>query len=112
MDRCVSSMGKNAHEERNVGRMIRVLLVDDHKILRDGLKALLEATDDVQVVATASHAEEALEKLRHDPDLVVLDISLPDKDGIWLAKEIRKHKPDLCRRVGAWPTSDPRSSGA
>ena len=88
-------MGKNAHEERNVGRMIRVLLVDDHKILRDGLKALLEATDDVQVVATASHAEEALEQLRHEPDLVLLDISLPDKDGIWLAKQIRARKPNL-----------------
>lgn len=62
---------------------IRVLLVDDHKIMRDGLRALIERCDDLEVIAEAENGREALQLARrHQPEIVIMDISMPDLNGI------------------------------
>lgn len=69
--------------------MIRLLLVDDENLIRSALAALLALDDDLDVVAQAASAEEALAMARaHTPDVAVLDLQLPDGDGISLAAEL------------------------
>lgn len=68
---------------------IRVLLVDDHKIIRDGLSAILNAEDEIQIVAEAGNGEEAITKAReYRPDVVVMDLSLPDMGGLEATRRI------------------------
>lgn len=70
---------------------IKIMLVDDHQIVRDGIKALLESLENVQVVGEASNAKELLEKLKNcKPDIIVTDISMPDISGIELTKIINE----------------------
>lgn len=72
-----------------------VLLVDDHKILRDGIQAILERTGDFRVVAEAEEALEALRQCKkHRPDLVLMDIGLPGLSGIDATTEILRHCPE------------------
>jgi DNA-binding NarL/FixJ family response regulator len=74
--------------------MIRVLLADDHEMVRDGLRVLLENTADINVVALASNGQEALDKaMRLRPDVAVIDVSMPPVNGIRAVKEIRTHCP-------------------
>ncbi|WP_346621934.1 response regulator transcription factor [Blastococcus montanus] len=69
--------------------MIRVLLADDENLIRSALAALLALEEDLQVVAEAASAGEALAMARaHTPDVAVLDLQLPDRDGISLAAEL------------------------
>lgn len=69
---------------------IRVILVDDHQVLRDGLRALLEEEDDVQVIAEAGTGEEAIRlSIEKSPDVVVMDLGLPSKSGFEAIKDIR-----------------------
>jgi DNA-binding NarL/FixJ family response regulator len=69
--------------------MIKVLLADDHILVRDALCYLLEAQGDIKVVATASDGVEAVEQAKsHCPDIAVLDISMPRMDGIEAARRI------------------------
>lgn len=73
---------------------LRILLVDDHEVVRVGLRALLERHPDFMVVDEASTAREALEKaLLHTPDVVVMDIRLPGGDGITACREIKQQLP-------------------
>ncbi|MBI5650332.1 MAG: response regulator transcription factor [Chloroflexi bacterium] len=73
---------------------IRVLLVDDHIMLREGLKALLNLSDDCQVVAEASDGREAITCVReHSPDVVVMDMAMPGMDGLEATKRIIKERP-------------------
>lgn len=68
---------------------IRIILVDDHAVLRAGLKALLDAEDDMAVVAEASTGEEGVEKaLRLKPDVVVMDLSMPGMGGMEATRQI------------------------
>ena len=70
-------------------KTLRILLVDDHEVVRLGLATLLEDTPGVTVVGEAGSAREALHACeRLDPDLVILDIRLPDQTGV-----------DVCRRI-------------
>lgn len=70
---------------------IKIMLVDDHQIVRDGIKALLESLENVQVIGEASNAKELLEKLKNcKPDIIVTDISMPDISGIELTKIIKE----------------------
>jgi two-component system response regulator DevR len=70
--------------------VLRVLLVDDHEVVRRGIRALLEAHDDVVVVAEAESVQTALAAAdRHRPDVVVMDVRLTDGSGIEATREIR-----------------------
>lgn len=70
---------------------IRLLLVDDHAVLRSGLGMLLNAQDDMQVVGEAESGEGAVEKVKElNPDLVLLDISMPGMGGLKALQEIKK----------------------
>ena len=76
--------------------MIRILIVDDHLMFREGLKQILAKHSDMQVVDEAGSGQEAMEKvLRRKLDVVLLDISLPGRNGPELLTEIKKNKPDL-----------------
>lgn len=76
-------------------RELRVLLVDDHEVVRLGLKALIGRQESFQVIGEAGTADEALEKARvHKPDVVVMDIRLPGKSGIDATREITRLLPD------------------
>ena len=69
--------------------MVRVLLVDDHKVVRAGLKALLESTGRVDVVGEASSGEEAVRKTRTlEPDIVIMDLAMPGMDGVQATRRI------------------------
>lgn len=69
--------------------MIKVVLADDHTVLRDGLRYLLEAAGDIEIVSTASNGQEAVEQATlHCPDVVLMDISMPVMNGIEATKEV------------------------
>lgn len=75
---------------------IRVFLLDDHEVVRRGLRDLLDAEPDISVVGEAGTAEQALARgpaLR--PDVAVLDVRLPDSDGITVCRELRSRMPGL-----------------
>lgn len=76
--------------------MIRILIADDHKIVRDGLKRILAATNDVQVVGEAASGDEALALVKaNDYDLALLDMSMPGLAGIDLIKRLKIERPKL-----------------
>jgi two-component system, NarL family, response regulator DevR len=76
--------------------VIRVMLVDDHEVVRKGLKAMLEAQDDLEVVAEAANADEAVLRARsYKPDVVVMDVRLPDRSGVLACREVRAENPDI-----------------
>ena len=76
--------------------MIRIVVADDHTIVREGLKQLLGAAGDLQVVAEARDGHEVLERVRAlEFDLLLLDMSMPGKSGIELIKQVRAEKPKL-----------------
>lgn len=79
----------------NGPRLIRILTVDDHPLLRKGIAALVNTEDDMKLVAEASDAREAVEKFRlHRPDVTLMDIQLPGLNGIEAISEIRGEFPD------------------
>ncbi|MDR3390526.1 MAG: response regulator transcription factor [Sulfuriferula sp.] len=76
--------------------MIRILIADDHTILRDGLKQILSDCSDMVVAGEAENGMDALKKVREEEwDVVVLDMSMPGKSGIELVKLIKSEKPRL-----------------
>jgi DNA-binding NarL/FixJ family response regulator len=76
--------------------VIRVLLADDHAIVRAGLKEILAGTGDITVAAEATNGQEVMARLRGgDYDVVVLDMSMPGRSGIELIKHIKDEKPKL-----------------
>ncbi|RFP65428.1 DNA-binding response regulator [Hymenobacter lapidiphilus] len=76
--------------------MIRILLADDHTILRDGIRALLSREADMQVVGEAANGQALLELLAHTPaDLVLLDINMPVLDGFAVMPLLRRQFPQL-----------------
>ncbi len=75
---------------------IKLLIVDDHHILVDGLKSLFDQTTHIQVIGTAMTGDECRRALLHElPDVILLDISLPDVNGIDLCKEIKTASPEI-----------------
>jgi len=74
--------------------MIRLLLVDDHKVVRSGLRMLLDGEEDIKIIGEAGTASDAINKVSsHNPDVVLMDIGLPDLSGIEATKKIK----------GIWP---------
>lgn len=77
-------------------KKIKVLLVDDHAVVRNGMRLMLSAADDIEVTAEAETVQEALYMSRdRDLDVVLLDINLPDKSGLDLIKLLRDERPKL-----------------
>jgi len=75
---------------------IRIVVADDHAIVREGLKQILGAQADFQVVAEASDGHEALKRVRElDFDVLLLDMSMPGKSGVELIKQVKAEKPKL-----------------
>jgi DNA-binding NarL/FixJ family response regulator len=78
------------------GARIGVFLLDDHEIVRKGVRDLLEAEDDIAVVGEAGTAEAALARIPAlRPDVAVLDVRLPDGDGVSVCREIRSRMPEV-----------------
>jgi len=77
-------------------KSIKVLLVDDHQIVRDGIFALLIKEHDIEIAGEASNGDELFEKLKFiKPDIVILDISMPKMSGIEIAGILNKDYPDI-----------------
>lgn len=76
--------------------MIKVILVDDHQIVRDGIKLLIEGMDGIKVIGEAGSAEEMIAMLKDKtPDIAIIDISLPKMSGIELSEYITEHYPQV-----------------
>ena len=75
---------------------LKVLLVDDHEVVRQGLKTLLEAESDIEVVAEADSGRSAVDSARtYKPDVVVMDVRMPDGSGVEACRDIRDEDPDI-----------------
>lgn len=76
--------------------MIKVLVVDDHAILRDGIRSLLESQEDILVIGEAENGMEAIELVKRDPpDIVLMDISMPQMNGLEATRFIHDHYPQV-----------------
>ena len=76
--------------------MTRLLLVDDHAVVRSGLRMLLSGHSEMEIVGEAGTAEEALQRAQElKPDVILMDIGLPDKTGIEATREIKSKFPDI-----------------
>lgn len=79
-----------------VAPRIRVFLLDDHEVVRRGVRSLFEAEPDMEVVGEAGTAAEALARVpAARPDVAVLDVRLPDGDGVTVCRELRSQRPEL-----------------
>ena len=75
---------------------LRILIADDHAIVRQGLRQIVAGTQDMEVAAEASSGNEAIQKVREsEPDVVLLDISLGDRNGIDVLKQLRREFPRI-----------------
>jgi DNA-binding NarL/FixJ family response regulator len=75
---------------------IRIVLIDDHEVVRAGIKAMIDAQDDLEVVGEADTAEDGVRRVGYDePDVVVLDVRLPDGSGVEVCRDIRTRFPDV-----------------
>lgn len=83
-------------EQSQDQRTIRVFLLDDHEVVRRGVAALLSAEEDIEIVGEAGTAEQALARIpAARPDVAVLDVRLPDGDGVSVCREIRSRMPEV-----------------
>ena len=89
-----SASARSAPGAGSADRPLRLLVVDDHEVVRQGLVAVLDRRPNFQVVAEAGTVEESLEQARrHKPDIVVMDVRLPDGSGVEACRDIRAELP-------------------
>ena len=94
-------------------RLIRILTVDDHPLLREGIAALVKAEPDLTVVAEADDGPAAIEKFRlHRPDVTLMDLQMPSLNGIETIKQIRREFPEARIIVLTTYTGDAKVVGA
>ena len=80
--------------------MIKIIIADDHPIVRGGLKQMLAGESDMELIGEAQNAAELLELFsRHSCDVLVLDVSMPDRSGLDVLKEIKRERPHLAALV-------------
>jgi two-component system, NarL family, response regulator DevR len=73
---------------------LKIMLADDHEVVRQGLRALLDAEDDIEVVAEADSGRQALEFARiYEPDVIVMDVRMPDGGGVEACRDIKDERP-------------------
>jgi DNA-binding NarL/FixJ family response regulator len=91
--RDTSTMRRNGHDRRR-DQPVRVLLVDDHHLVIEGLRAVLSTDDDIVVVGDARTGREAIATARQlQPDIILMDIRIPDLDGISATRQIKQVVP-------------------
>ena len=80
----------------NTKEKIRLVIIDDHQIVINGIKGVVNTTDDIELVGTGLNAEELLKFLEsHNTDLILMDINLPGMDGIKLCKHVKNQYPEI-----------------
>ncbi|HEY3376786.1 MAG TPA: response regulator transcription factor [Armatimonadota bacterium] len=88
--------------------LIRVLLVDDHRLMREGLRSLLETQDDVKVIGQADNGRTAVQLARElHPTVVIMDVTMPELNGIEATRQILQESPDT-KVIALTMHSDPR----
>src|SRR6202050_5036248 len=88
--------GQGAEQAMPGGGRIRVFLLDDHEIVRRGVRELLEAEPGIEVVGEAGTAASALARIPAlRPDVAILDVRLPDGDGVSVCRDIRSSMPEV-----------------
>ena len=93
--------------------MIRVLLADDHGVVRDGLGRLIAALDDIELVGEAANGADAVEQSRlTKPDVVLMDLDMPVLDGIEATRQVLAERPEIAVIVLTAFSDRPRISGA
>ena len=82
--------------EKASGSSIRVMVVDDHELFRQGVSSILSRIDDVEVVAEAENGRVAVQRAReYHPDVVLMDINMPVCDGLRATRQIKAEHPDI-----------------
>jgi DNA-binding NarL/FixJ family response regulator len=93
--------------------MIRVLLADDHGVIRDGLGRLIAALDDIELIGTASDGREAVARATElEPDVVLMDLDMPGMDGIEATRQVLENRPRTAVLVLTSFSDRPRILGA
>ena len=76
--------------------MIKVILADDHELVRHGLKMVLEADPDIKLIGEATDGQETLERIQHEqPDVLIVDIRMPLMNGLEVTQRVKKSNPDM-----------------
>lgn len=92
---------------------IRILVADDHPVVRDGLVAILSTQDDFDIIGEATNGDELIQKARqYTPDVILTDLEMPKIDGVEAIKQIRQYLPDTQFIVFTAFDTDERIVGA